>query len=215
MPAVMPTWVILPAPSRLVIAAAAASISSSVVGGVDTGLFHQAFVVEQRQRAHGGGQRPVLVALLHRLHHREELLVDLGGREDIRRQRLDQLGLDVVVQPAVEQLHHVRPFARRDRGGDLGAVVGIGEMGHRDRDIRVCRLEVLDQLLHRRHARIEEVLPVLDLDRVRRRCRQRRHARCGRQRQCSQSVDFHEWSPRFVVGPQPIRSRARPRRSCD
>ena len=48
---------------------------------VDPGLFEKPLVVEQRQRTHGGRQRPIVVALAHGGDHREEVRLDLRGRE--------------------------------------------------------------------------------------------------------------------------------------
>ena len=75
---------------------------------------------------------------------------------------------DEVVEPAVEELHDVRALAGRNGGGDLRLVVGIREGRVLDRDARIGRLEALDQLIHRLDAGVEHVLPVLDLDGLRR-----------------------------------------------
>jgi hypothetical protein len=166
----------------------------------DAGLLHEAFVVEERERAHGGRQRPVLVALLHGLHHREELGVDLGGREDVGRQRLDQVRRHIVVEPAVEELHHVRSLARGDGRGDLRAVVRVGEVGHLDGDVRIGGLELLDQLLHRGDAGVEEVLPVFDLHRVGGRAEKCGDAGRGGERQCPHFAESHETLPVFLAG---------------
>jgi len=85
-------------------------------------------------------------------------------RESIGRQRLDQLGIHVVVQPAVKQLNHVGSFTGWNGGGHFRAIVRIGKMRHRHGDVGICGLEVFDQLLHGRDASVEKVLPILDLN---------------------------------------------------
>ena len=134
--------------------------------GVEPGLLEQLLVPEQRQRAHGGRHRVVLAVDLHLLHDREELALDLGGTEQLGRQRLQELRLQVVLQPAVEELHHVGPLPGGDRRGDLQPEVVVGDVGVLDLDAGIGRLEPLDQLVDRLDALREGVLPVLDLDRL-------------------------------------------------
>ena len=111
----------------------------------DARLVKQARVIKQCERTHSRWQRPILAVAFHGLHHGEKFCVHLFDRECIGGQRLDQFGFHIVIQPAVKQLHHIRSLSRRDRGRHLGAVIRIGEMGHLDSDVRVCRLGLTDR----------------------------------------------------------------------
>ncbi len=134
--------------------------------GIETRLLEQVLVVEQRHAAHGRRQAVILPATLHRRNDREEVALDLGILEDGFRQRLHELAGDEGVEPAVEELHHLGSSA-----GGLGRdqprlVVGIGEGHLLDGDVRIRGLELLDQLGHRLDTGVEDVLPILDLDRL-------------------------------------------------
>ena len=132
--------------------------------GFNSGFVKEARVVEERKRADCGRQRIIGIPALHRLHHREEFCVDPRRVKDIRRQRLNEVCFDIVVQPAIKQLHHIRAFSGGNGRGHLGAVVSIREVGHLDGDVGIGRLEFLDQLLHGIDTRIEKILPIFDFD---------------------------------------------------
>jgi hypothetical protein len=131
--------------------------------GIEPGLGEELLVPEEGQRADGGRHRIVLAVHLHLLHEGEEVPLDVGGGEHLRRQGLEELRLQVVVEPAVEELDDVGPLAGRDRRRDLQPEVVVGHMGVLDLDARVLRLESLDELVDGLDTLGERVLPVLDL----------------------------------------------------
>ena len=171
---------------------------------VEAGLGEQLLVPEQGQRAHGGGDGVVAPVHLHLLHQREEVALDLGGVEELGRQGLEELRLQVVVEPAVEELDHVGPLAGRDRGGDLQPEVVVRHVGVLHLDPGVLRLEALDELVDRLDALGERVLPVLDLDGLGPRgAREReRHGESDHQAR----ADLHRAPPRLLDG-RPARGR--------
>ncbi|MNE07909.1 hypothetical protein D3C80_1005490 [compost metagenome] len=83
-------------------------------------------------------------------------------RERICRQGLKNAAGHELVEPAIEKLHHIRAIAGHVGGDHARLVVGIGKGDLLDGDIRIFRLEVGDELIHRLYACLENILPVFD-----------------------------------------------------
>src|SRR5690606_7319475 len=86
---------------------------------LDAGLFHQVVVAEEREGADRDRQGVILALDLGRLHHREEVLLDLVVREDVLRERDEELLLHICRNPTEEDVEDVRSLAGLDRRGNL------------------------------------------------------------------------------------------------
>ena len=143
---------------------------------IEPGLLHELPVPEEREGADRGRHGIVPPVHLHLPDERVEVALDLRGVEQLGGQGLQQLGLQVILEPPVEELHHVGPLSGGNRGRDLQPEVVVRDVGVLHPDAGVRRLEALDELVDGLDALREGVLPVLDLDRLRaRRPRERHH----------------------------------------
>src|SRR5690606_22814173 len=125
---------------------------------VEADLLEHVLVVEERQRAHGRREPVVLTVDLHRLHHGDEVALDPLVRQVLLRERLDVTGPLPGCDVAVEELDYVRPLARAHRGGDALLIRIEREGLLADDDLTfVLGVELLDEHVHRLHARVEYV----------------------------------------------------------
>ncbi len=131
---------------------------------VEASVGEELLVIEQGQRAHSSRQTVILIAALHRRNNREEFALNLVMRERVLRQRLQNTASHELVQPAVEKLHHVRALARHLRCDYARLIVVVRERDLLDFDVRIGLLEILDQLVHRLDACLEDILPIFDFD---------------------------------------------------
>ncbi|MNK89689.1 hypothetical protein D3C87_1097050 [compost metagenome] len=88
-------------------------------------------------------------------------------RESVCWQRLQDAAGCELVQPAIKQLHHVRPLAGHVGGNHAGLVVGVRKGHLLDGDVRIGLLKLRDQLVHGFHACVEDILPIFDFNRLR------------------------------------------------
>ena len=84
--------------------------------GVEPCRGQNVFVVEERQRADGCRNAPVLALKLGALHYREEVLFQAGGRKRVDGELLQVAGLRVLAEPAVVQVDHVWTLTGGSRG---------------------------------------------------------------------------------------------------
>ena len=131
-----------------------------------SGLAEQFLVIEQPKASHRRGNRPIALVRLHHLHEVEIFAIHIGRLEIIRRQRLDELRLRVFAHPSEEELHHRRPFACRHGRGGFRPVLRVGEMRVLDLDARIGGFELLDERVDGLDTFLEEILPIIDLDRL-------------------------------------------------
>ena len=166
MSSAIPAWRRLPPPSRLV--SLLGDVEQLVEGlrrlrRIEARPPEELLVPEEGERAHRGGHGVVLAVHLHLLRRAGRSPARSRPGKQLRRQGLEELRLQVVLEPAVEELHHVGPLPGRDRGGDLQPEVVVRDVGVLDLDGGIRRLEALDELVDRLDALGEGVLPVLDL----------------------------------------------------
>ncbi|MDT4865650.1 hypothetical protein FQZ97_1004640 [compost metagenome] len=132
--------------------------------GIKTSFFEKLLVVEQCQRAHSRRQAIIFIAALHCTDDREEFTFDLVVRKCVLRQRLQNATGCKFIEPAIEQLHDVRAFARHLRRNDAGLIVVIRERNLFYLDVRIGFFEILDQFVHRLDARFKDILPIFDFN---------------------------------------------------
>ena len=118
-----------------------------VRGGVAEPCVVEEFLVEEQQ--HVGevlGQAELLAVLGECLQGRRGVRCGVILRVGLRRtsQVEQRAGRRVGHRVLVVHLERVRHVATRDAGLELGEVVGVGRRLHLDRDVRVLRLEALD-----------------------------------------------------------------------